>query len=44
MCTIKPLPEFTEWLDGLTDATMRDDARRGRGEDQALGTRPDGRR
>lgn len=21
--TIKPLPEFTEWLDGLTDATVR---------------------
>lgn len=23
MFTIKPLPEFTEWLDGLTDATVR---------------------
>ncbi len=23
MFTIKPLPKFTEWLDGLTDATVR---------------------
>lgn len=23
MFTLKPLPEFTAWLDGLTDATVR---------------------
>jgi putative addiction module killer protein len=23
MCSIKPLPQFTEWLDGLSDAAVR---------------------
>ncbi len=23
MVSIRPLPEFTEWLDGLSDASMR---------------------
>jgi putative component of toxin-antitoxin plasmid stabilization module len=23
MFSIKPLPEFTEWLDGLADASLR---------------------